>query len=178
MAATFVVEDGTVVTGANAYVTEAEVTSYNDNHEQNTSWTGAGPGDVAQQKAIRLATHYLDLVYRHRWRSVRVQKSQPLAWPRDAVVDDYDGFVIDTDQVPQQVKDACAYLAIRSISGDSFLPEQLPFVESMSYSDGEKSETITYAGSGPSPGNTVRVYPQVELILADVIHDGPIVGVS
>lgn len=114
-----VVEDGTGKTNADAYDTLVAVDTYNTSHANNSTYSALSDSD--KEKAIRLATQYLDNNFRNRWKGVRTTKDQSLAYPR-AGVEDYDGYVFDSDVIPQVLKDAMAELAILSGTGTSLMP--------------------------------------------------------
>lgn len=166
----FTVEDGTNVSGANAYVTVAAADSYNTDHEMDTDWSGAG--DAAKQKAIRLATQYLDLRFRHRWRGRRYNDDQALDWPRTAFTD-YDGFTIDAESIPTVLKNACTELAIRVVKGDDLFPvNENPGLKSHAIHNASTGTTKVFEGG--SVGNNVKEYPVVDAMISELVHSGPI----
>jgi hypothetical protein len=117
--ATFEVEDGTGKTNSNAYITEAEALQYHEDYGSDTAWTAVAD----KQLRIREATQYLDAVYHGRWLGEAANEDQALAWPRVLAVN-IDDFEIDTDIVPDEVKDACALLALKAESEtDGLLPD-------------------------------------------------------
>ena len=76
-----IVEDGTIVAGANAYCSAATVASYFTDR-QNAAWTGAAP---IQEAAIIRACAFLDARYRDRYPGYRVKgRNQAMEWPRIA----------------------------------------------------------------------------------------------
>jgi len=166
----FTVEDGTNVTDANAYVTVADADAYNVDHELDADWSKASDGP--KQKAIRLATQYLDLRFRHRWRGRRYNDSQALAWPRTAFTD-YDGYTIDAETVPTVLQNACTELAIRVIKGDDLFPvNENPGLKSHAIHNASTGMTKVYEGG--SVGNDVKEYPVVDAMLSDLVHSGPV----
>ena len=88
----------------------------------NSSWAAASEAD--RETAKRKAAQYLDLQFSQRWRGERANETQALAWPRSGVYDD-DGYAIDSDSIPQKLKDAEAVAALlyeaahRGVAGDS-----------------------------------------------------------
>ena len=116
----FVVETGAGLSNANSYLSEADADSYHADHSGSTDWSGASSSD--KQKALRLATQYLDTKYDGRWKGVRTSESQSLAWPRYNVSDS-DGYTYDSDDLPQKLKDATAELALKVIEGDTLLDD-------------------------------------------------------
>lgn len=115
--ATFIVEDGTGIAGANSYVTVAAADAYDADHGALAAWSAASESE--KQEALRLATQYLDMNYNGRWRGQKADGDQGLAWPRISAVDD-DGYTLE--DVPDKLAEACVEMALASIAGDDFLP--------------------------------------------------------
>ena len=98
------VEDGSNVTGADAYVSLADADAYYLAYN-GVAWPGT---DIEKESAIRRATRYLDGI---RWKGIKASgRSQPLEWPRFGVYD-CDGYVVPSDEVPVEVVDACSLLS-------------------------------------------------------------------
>jgi hypothetical protein len=77
-----VVEDGSVVTGANSYITLAEARAYGVLYGVTISAVDA-TAEVLSHKAVR----YLE-ARRNQYQGTKVSVDQPLQWPRyDVVVD-------------------------------------------------------------------------------------------
>jgi hypothetical protein len=79
---TLIVEDGTIVAGAESYNTLAEITTYHANRG-NAAW--ALLTSTVQEQCARKATDYLAYVYKGYWKGVLVIASQSLDYPRDKV---------------------------------------------------------------------------------------------
>ena len=106
----FTLEDGTGVTGANAYVSEAFV----DNYATDRGYEGWGDNDTtAKEAAIIRASEYIDKRWGARFKGTRLLSTQGLLWPRENVYD-RDGNEIAADAVPTQIQKACAEYAMRS----------------------------------------------------------------
>lgn len=113
MVATFTVEDGTGVAGANSYLSIADADQYHfDIGTAATSWDDLT--DAQKQQALRNATRYLDNQYGRRWKGSRTDRVNVLDWPRAFVIDT-DGFTVESNVVPQGLKDACAEAALRDL---------------------------------------------------------------
>ncbi|MDF1685357.1 MAG: hypothetical protein P1U50_01095 [Parvibaculaceae bacterium] len=97
--------------------------AYIDADELSTYVTSVGlslTGDTdAQEANIRRATQYLDREYT--WRGYRTNETQALKWPRVISDGDEDGYSIDSDTIPQAIKDACAEIAYLYNSGVDLL---------------------------------------------------------
>jgi hypothetical protein len=102
-----IVEDGTGLTTANTYVTEAEADLYFEIiPEYADTWADYSPA-VKEQK-LRFATRVLDA--RTQWEGQKTVDASALRWPRCRVMN-RDGIWVDDNVVPQAVKDATCELA-------------------------------------------------------------------
>ena len=156
----FTLEDGSGVTGANAYISVTFADEYHSDRGK-TAWDGGGAVTVAQkQTAIIKASDYIDIRFGRRFVGFRQLKDQGLEWPRlDAF--DLDGFLLSgIDEVPRQIQKACAEYALRALILTDLLPDPtLPFVDRAS-----TGETTTQSG-GAATGEVKR-----KKIKADVIE--------
>jgi hypothetical protein len=167
------VEDGTIVTGAESYISASDATTYHTNRG-NTAWTGT---DAVKEAALRRAAAYLDGHYRKRWKGARVYPlTQAMEWPRAGVevVDEqvyydtppsfydseYSGFLAITT-IPQRLKDAQCELALRALSG--------PLADDLSASvRREKVDVLeTEYAPGAKPGQIE--YQIVDQLLSDFL---------
>jgi hypothetical protein len=151
------VEDGTIVTGAESYVSAATATTYHTNRG-NTAWTGA---DAVKEAALRRAATYLDGRYRLRWKGARVYPlTQAMEWPR-AGVETEDGQALDITTIPQRLKDAQCELALRALSG--------PLADDLNASvRREKVDVLeTEYAPGAKPGQIE--YQIVDQLLSDLL---------
>lgn len=101
-----VVEDGTGLTTAEAYVSVADADAYHT-AMGNTGWTGT---DAAKEIALRRAAQYIDT--RYTYRGTRVNLNQALEWPRSSY--ETDGRA-ESWPVPN-LKAACCEAALRALS--------------------------------------------------------------
>lgn len=124
----FIVEDGTGLSNANAYVSVADADSYNSDRG-NTLWSDLSTQE--KEQAIVRATDYMVQVYRLRWKGYRVLPTQALDMPRSfMIIDDFqyaglNGYTIiggnyyyPNNIVPTEVKNACIELAMRASQGE------------------------------------------------------------
>lgn len=119
-----VLEDGTGVAGANAYVTVAECDAYHE-ARGNSDWTEVSTSpDQGKSAAIVRATAALDATYGGRFPGYRLlARAQGLEWPREGAYDrEYN--TVASDEVPQEIKDACCEMALRElIEAGSMMPD-------------------------------------------------------
>lgn len=150
MAATFVVEDGSGVSGANSYIEVADADQYHENFGNPSAWSSLSDDD--KKEHLRIATQYVDLSSKGHWKGDKVDKNQALAWPRYYVYD-YDDNLLDNNIVPQTVKDAVCVMALESANGTAILATLTnpgiikktkdkvgPITEEIEYVDGDSPE--------------------------------------
>lgn len=113
-----IVEDGSVVTDANSYVTRAEIITY-------AAARGVVIADDDTTDILAIAaTDYLES-FRAQYKGAEVLPGlQPLAWPRDGVVAGF--YIVGNDTVPQSIKTAQIILAIEASKGTILLPTTKP----------------------------------------------------
>jgi hypothetical protein len=72
--------------------------------------------DLFREECLRKATEYMIQMYRDRWQGVRYTEDQALDWPRSGVV--RDSWAVGYDEVPTEIKRACAELALKVMSAE------------------------------------------------------------
>jgi Putative DnaT-like ssDNA binding protein len=166
--ATFVVETGAGVAGANSYLSEADADQwhleYGTTAEQ-AAWVAVSAG-ADRQQALRTATIYLDSAYASRWKGQRTTRTNPLDWPRIGATDT-DGFSVDSDDLPVGLEGACAYLALKSVS-ETLLPDVADHgtIETISERIGPIARTRKFAGGK----GEFKFYATAERLLHDLIE--------
>lgn len=116
MAFTFTVEDGTGLAAATSYVSETEADDYLiQNIQVFDTWDALTT--TQKEYVLSWASRYLDQ-HAH-WYGTKYVETSGLRWPREGVCD-IDGFEIDNDVIPEQLKQAtielASYLMIEDIS--------------------------------------------------------------
>lgn len=108
------VEDGTIVSGANSYVSDSDYTTY-------AAARGYTIGSDASAREIELikAMDYLES-YRDEFKGLKVSGSQPLQWPRYSVW--LDTYQLDSNFIPQELKNAQMEAARLISSGIDLVP--------------------------------------------------------
>jgi hypothetical protein len=118
---TLIVENGTIVSGAESYTSVTYADLYHSNRG-NTAW--AALQTAAKEAALRKATDYMLQKYREQWQGYRVSELQSLDWPRQYVYIDRGNqivsYLISETVVPAEVQNACCELALKSVSGELF----------------------------------------------------------
>lgn len=102
-----IVEDGTVVTNANSYVSVAFADNYFEIDEiYFATWDAMS--DAEKETRLRWATRVLD--QKVIWRGTKTDVDSALRWPRTGVRD-RDGNTIDDDEMPVQLMEVTCELA-------------------------------------------------------------------
>lgn len=158
-----IVETGTGSATAESYISVVDATAYHVARGGGDAW------DLVDDKeaALRKATDYMTQQYRGRWTGQRVTVTQRLDWPRawapieDAPSGYRDGSAyVASNIVPEEVKFACAILALQSNSGE-LAPNLAPAQSRVKVGEIE----VTYDSNSPE---YVR-YRAVDLLLKMLI---------
>lgn len=121
------VEDGTGLATAEAYISVTDADTHHSNFG-NAAW--ALLTTAQKEQYLRRATQHMLQMYRPRWKGYRKTATQALDWPRSFVYLEsfthgatgaYPFLVSDTI-VPNEVKTACADLALKA-STETLLPD-------------------------------------------------------
>lgn len=130
-----VVEDGTGLSTANAYVSLVFVDAYHVDRNH-TAWVDF----ITQEReaAVVRATDYIDKRFGRRFVGFRSRGTQALEWPRLDALDD-DGYLLSN--VPFQVEKACAEYAMRAILLGVLAPDPVSPVPDQSLESGETART-------------------------------------
>lgn len=135
----FVVEDGTGLDDANAYITVQEFKDYHDDRGNDYSTFGsAPPTDQEIEKSIVSATDYIDNNFGSSFMGCREfpENPQALYFPRTNIW--VDGQQLPN--IPTQLKNATAEYAFRALSGSSL--ENDPVYDDSGRTVIEKKEVI------------------------------------
>lgn len=110
-----VIENGSLVAGANSYVAVEDARAYAD---ARASILPAGDAEV--EAALIVAMDYLESL-RAQYQGQKVDPAlQSLQWPRTGVV--IDGWQVPTDHIPKELKDAQCQLALEVSAGTDLMP--------------------------------------------------------
>lgn len=122
-----IVEDGSLVTGAESYCSVAAADTYHSD-SGNTAW--AALVTATKEQALRKATRYMVGAYRHRWTGTRKTTTQALDWPRYMVpIRDTPTFqgtnlaYVPATIVPTEVVQACAEFALITATNGALAPD-------------------------------------------------------
>lgn len=160
-----VVEDGTGKSDADSFISDADAVSY-FTAIGDATFTAAS--STAREQALRRAQQYITRRYRGRWKGRRVYQTQALDWPRYSV-SDVDGWTIQSNVVPTEVKQAQCELALAALSEDLMPTIDKPGdIASVSQSVGSVSQSISYVNGR----SQVKQYSKAEALLAHLLTSG------
>jgi hypothetical protein len=107
-----VIEDGSGVTGANSYISEADARTYAS--DRGLTLPAAGTGTDPLIALLIKAKDYIES-FRAEFQGVKAASTNPLQWPRSGAY--LDGYLIGDDEVPDVLPQAQAQLAIDAYNG-------------------------------------------------------------
>lgn len=118
---TIVVETGSGSATAESFISVTDADTYHSNRG-NAAW--AVLTTAVKEQSLRKATDFMEGRYRARWKGYKNSATQALTWPRAFVylepfylgaIGSYP-FLVASNIVPTEVKNACASLALRASS--------------------------------------------------------------
>ena len=125
--ATIVVEDGTIVAGANSYVSAADLSTY-----------ATDRGITIAGTAAVLLIQAMDYIEQLPFQGMKYTSGQALQWPRGGVY--IDGYYVDTETIPQLLIDAVCEVAL-AIDADN---NPLDVIERQVASESVGPISVTY----------------------------------
>lgn len=118
------VEDGTGLDDADAYWSQADTQTFLDMYYSSatnyTTWNALDSD--SKDTSIRWGTLYLDVLYGPSFMGERVLETQALQLPRYNL-ESPDGYALDSDEVPLDIKRAMAIAAMNQGAGDDLIPD-------------------------------------------------------
>lgn len=158
------VEDGSLVAGANSYITLLEARTF-------ATDTNEVPEDSDQQLEanLRLAMRFIES-HRNGFKGNIVNRTQALQWPRSNVF--IDGFLFDFQSIPQELKDLQSQLSVEIKNGVVlFQTVTEPFVVESAVGSIKEKIDPRY-GTG-----TVAKMPQVEVFFDVLLSSSAVLEV-
>lgn len=107
MTTAIIVEDGTVVSGSNSYITVSGIGIYAEDYGLD-SWSSSTITDTMREQAVFKSMRYLEGLS---WNGTKASQDQSLQFPRVDLFDS-NGFLIPNDTVPQAVINAQCEIAV------------------------------------------------------------------
>ena len=154
-----IVEDGSIVAGANTYVTVAELDDF-------ASARGTTLPAIESDKEILIikAMDYVE-AYRARFQGSKVEAAQPVQWPRINV--EIDGFSFPSDEIPIDLKNAQLQAGLEVNSLDDLSPTQTESIKKEKVDVLETEYFSPQEGAISSPN-----YPKVDAYLDALLKNG------
>lgn len=94
------VEDGSIVSGANSYISEAEYQSWADARFAADRSTAPANDTEAERLILRAMDYFETLSFI----GLKSDENQPLQWPRDFAA--IDGYSVESNEIPSEVKNS------------------------------------------------------------------------
>lgn len=163
-----IVEDGTGLTDAESYLSVADATTYHTKMGSAAAWAAVGVTSV-QEAMLRRATNYLRSRYYATWAGMPVAPFQRLDWPRWGVPTRDGGNSLPSNSVPEDIKAACAELALKAATAD-LMPDSSQTVKREKVGPLEV-EYNEYSPSSPA-------YTSIDAMLAPFLLPGSQPGVN
>jgi hypothetical protein len=183
---TIIVEDGSIVAGANAYATLSAMDTYHEDR-LNTIWTSAS--DETKEAAMLRATAGLESKYRSRWLGYKADHNaanapQFLAFPRrdgkdqsrangytSATMDEFtdgDGIAYPVTEIPALIVQAYAEVCLVEIS-QPFVSIQLSRDDMLKY---QRVDVIEQEWLRNAPA--VVQFPHIDALLSTLANSAPV----
>lgn len=185
--ATIIKEDGSIVSGANAYSTLAELETYHEDRG-NTAWTSEFDDDVKIAAMLR-ATAGLESHYRDRWIGYKsnhntVTAPQLTAWPRKAdkaettddgytvstmtPLVDSDGIEIGVDEIPPLLVQAYNEICLIELT-EPFVSVRLSRNDMLKF---QRVDVIEQEWLSNAPA--VTSFPHIDALLSGLASTAPV----
>jgi hypothetical protein len=147
---TIIVEDGSIVTGADSYVSVADYEAWADAR-------GVEYDSSLVESQILRAMDYIETL---RFIGQKSTKAQPLQFPRVGVV--VDGYELDYNEIPTQLKKA----VFESVKAESEGLSQLANIERRTLSEKVGDIAVTYADNSNSQTSVVAINKALYKLIA------------
>ncbi len=116
MAIQFIIEDGTGLVDATAYVDLAAADQYLENSDRKTAWRTNSSKE--RQAALIGGADYIDQTFRNRYKGQRFSSAQRLEWPRIQVFDELGNLTTppagDVGSIPEEIGNASIEYALEA----------------------------------------------------------------
>lgn len=157
-----VIENGTIVSGAEAYISVTDADTYFSSRGNPTSWSGATTAE--KEAALRYATQYMEL--RYRFKGDLIESTQPLSFPRTSFYNHDNKLLAGSGTIPTAIQHANAELALRHLTENLFYSTNPDDSRITSKSIGDVSETYDVNRSSSR-------FTFIDLLLGDYLLNSP-----
>lgn len=130
----FLQETGDGIQDANSYIS---VEYFQDFHTDRGHVSASSLGDTQVQQCCIRASDYIDKRFGRKFRGIRRNHLQGLAWPRIGAQTD-DGYLLaDIDEIPRKLQMACAEYALRAAVYNELAPDPLLTVPTQDFGEAD-----------------------------------------
>lgn len=163
-----VVEDGSVVDGAESYVSVIDAAAY----AESRGLAFQPSPEASAEAALRRATTWLDATYRSRFTGRRRNgRAQSLEWPRiDA--EDAEGNAISDEEVPVEIVHACCEAAVRELANPGALSPDVTLGRVMKSASVDGAVSVEFMAVGGVEGQR-PIASVIDDILGSLIGQRP-----
>ena len=125
-------------------------------------------GDDSKELALRLGTQWLDGKYNARWIGHPLNRDQALDWPRNGA-QRQNGFHIDAEEIPRELKDALAEMALKTLTTDIFDIDETTSgaIKSFTNRVSVLSQSKTFVGGGQV---NIKKFRKVDDLLRQILR--------
>ena len=153
-----IVEDGTIVTNSNAYVSVAFIDTFCENLGL-SAWEAAEDDD--KDTALLRGMAYIEGMS---FKGYKTEEDQTLKWPREAATDE-DGYAIDTDVIPMCLKNGVSRAAYEELASPGILQGNL------TRDDFTTSERVDVISITYEQGKNEIVFRAIDTYLRGIVVD-------
>jgi hypothetical protein len=165
-----IVEDGTGLANAESYISvvncDALLVQWG---RSSTAWLALT--EAEKEGLLRNSTMFIDSEYAGRWSGCVLNNTQSLSWPRQNA-EKRNGQSIPSDEVPDEVEKACAFIAVETITNGVYYDEDNGAriaSESVGLGSGALTESKSYQGGKDSSYSS----KSADLVLKPLLSGSP-----
>lgn len=168
MAIQFIIEDGTGLDDATAYVDLTVADQYLENSDRKTAWRVFSSKE--RQAALIQGADYIDQTFRRRYKGQRFSSDQRLEWPRIQVFDELGILTTppagDAGSIPEEIGNASIEYAFEAASSPLAPTPVLDETGRELVSSSDKVDVLATARTYRDVSTPkFRKYPRAELVL-------------
>ena len=156
-----IVEDGTIVTDAESYVSVADADTYLEKYGKDAVWSTK----TVDQKEVLLRSSRLYMDTKYKWKGTQATQGHSTIWPRSEVY--IEDTLLGSDFIPADISNGNAILAAEAASSDLYRNVDNGTtgqrIASTSDAVGPLSSSISYFDSPANTGTQIE-YTEVNLL--------------
>ena len=164
-----IVEDGSIVTDAESYVSVTDADVYLAKYGKDAVWSTK----TVEQKEVLLRSSRLYMDTKYNWKGSQATQGHTTNWPRSEVY--IEGTLLGSEFIPVDISNANATLAAESASSELYRNVDNGTtgqrIASTSDAVGPLSSSIAYFDSPTNTGTQIE-FTEVNLVLAPYVNGG------